>query len=269
MKRIILLIFAAIAFAGCEDVQDNTPAMQGSVNEGFFKATDAFGSLAPGSTTSYLLQGLNSDETLTLGLPSISPGTYILGNTPNSYASFVNFEGNIFSTIPSGDGFIEVTSMDGANKTVTGNFRFTAYSGTQDTLKVQRGVFYQVPYAIGIQVQDPGTGDGALSARVDGVLFEPDLVSADNNQINIRIRGAKSGRQIELRIPIDAVAGTYDITQGSYFGKYLDENGVLEAGNSGNITVIANNTQERTISGTFGFVTTNHTITLGQFSVSY
>lgn len=269
MKRIILYIFAAIALIGCEDIQDNTPAMQGSVNEGFFKATDAIGSLAPGSSTAYLLQGLNSDETLTLGIPSLNSGTNTIGTNPEIYATFKDFTGNLFLTYPDGEGEIVVTNWNTTNKTVTGNFRFTAYSATLDTLIVQRGVFYQVPYDSGIEVEDPGAGNGFLVANIDGELFEPENANGDNNQINIRVRGSENGKILELRIPIDVAVGTHDITTSSFFGKYTDPQGVLEASTSGSITVIAHDTVGRTISGTFGFLTANHTISQGQFNVSY
>lgn len=268
MKRIILTIFAAVALLGCEDTELNSPAMQGSMDDVFFKATDTRGAQTQ-SGEGYVLQGLTDDEILTLRVPSNEVGTYTIENNPNVYASFKDFAGRLYLTDPTGEGEIVINNSNTAQRTLSGTFRFVAYIPGVDTLYAQRGVFYEVPYDLGFEIMDPGLGTGTLFARVDGEDFNPSNVIGSNNQISIRIQGIAGTENIDLRTPIDVTAGNYDITDSEFFGKYTDPEGLTQGANSGNLTVIDHDPVARTIRGTFSFVTLDHSVSLGQFNVSY
>ncbi len=268
MKRIILTIFAAVAFLGCEDTQLNSPAMQGSLDDVFFKATDARGAETPGGN-GIILQGLTADEVLTLRVPSTELGTYTIEDNPNVYASFQDFNGRLYHTDPDGEGVIVINNNNTAQRTLSGTFRFIAYIPGVDTLYAQRGVFYEVPYDLGFEIPDPGLGTGTLFARVDGEDFLPPDVVGSRDEISIRIQGISGTEMIDLNIAVDAGTGNYDITLDGFSGKYTDPEGVTQDASSGNITVIEHDTQGRSIRGTFSFLTMDHVISQGQFNVTY
>ena len=171
MKNKLLLLFFVMAFNGCTDeVQFNIPAIQG-IRDGelwraeTYKADIDFGGL--------IIEGSNGGETLTLVCTDDGRGTYNLGGNSLSEARFVDAQGVVYSSLyapadslsvyPS-DGQIVVESFDNSvtPKTVTGTFRFNAY--TSDGLhgiNFIEGHFYRVSLTGGIDV--PPLGDAGLT----------------------------------------------------------------------------------------------------------
>ena len=76
MKKYALLIFAAVAFISCEDIQDNSPGLQTEINDVFFRANDA--RAKKNDDNSYVIQGYTQDEILTLFIESPVNGVYKL-----------------------------------------------------------------------------------------------------------------------------------------------------------------------------------------------
>jgi len=269
MKRIILTFFAALALVSCEDIQDNSPAMQGTLDEDFFKATAAQATRVSGSGGAYVIQGLTDDETLTLRVPGPQSGTYVIEDNPEVYASFKDFNGNIFLTDPLGDGEIVINRWDTTDKTLSGTFRFTAHVVGVDTLIVQHGIFHNVRYTVGEDIDDPGAGAGIMVAKLDGEDFAPGTVTALDNGTNVKIKGITDEGSIEIRVPNDVAVGTYSTQDFPFYGRFKPPVGNTENSISGTITVVIHLPQDRVLKGTFAFETANHSIAFGQFNVQY
>ena len=271
MKKYALLIFAAVAFISCEDIQDNSPGLQTEINEVFFRANDA--RAKKNDDNSYVIQGYTQDEILTLFIESPVNGVYEVGGDSRNFASFEDAEGNFHVSNPYGDGQIEVTEWDTSAKTINGNFNFTAITPGIDTLAVHSGVFYQVPYGFGLNEPldtdgGPAGNAGTFIASVDNTNFNPIVVSAINTDESIIITGETATVSISITVPLIVNVGSFSLPRADFQASYTDINGTEQA-LLGNIIVIGNDALTRRIKGTFSFETANHQINLGQFNVIY
>ncbi|MEO8515823.1 MAG: DUF6252 family protein [Flavobacterium sp.] len=80
MKKIILLFLSGIALVSCgKDVEFNNPAMQGRINDTFWKATSF--SATKSGTGQLTLTGVSAIGTMFLNTSSTAKGTYVLGTT--------------------------------------------------------------------------------------------------------------------------------------------------------------------------------------------
>lgn len=159
MKKIILLLLVVVTFTACEeDTMTNTPALQGRLENVFWRAIDSQAILNDdGSLT---ITGLARLQTLVLHTSSKNKGTYVLGNSNTRYATFEQDFEDVVLTYQTGkdiggDGQIVITEFDIENGTVSGNFRFNAINDENNPLggeiiNFNQGVFYKVP-VIGIE----------------------------------------------------------------------------------------------------------------------
>ena len=259
MKRFILLIFAAIAFMSCENIEDNSPAMQGDIDDLFFKAADARAEKNDDGT--YTLQGTNSDEILTLHIDDADLGSYPLGA---GYPNFINYEdgnGNLYQSSPNGDGSIELTDRCLSCGWLTGTFNSTLILPNIDTLTVERGIFFQVSFLEGGLVGNTGSGnEGMMEATIDGVYFNAATMDVEISGNSIIITGTLNNRSIRLIVPASTTQGTYPISTPGYSASYIE--GInTEVAESGTIRVnFINSVSTRIL---FNFTTDNHNITLG------
>lgn len=266
MKNLLLLAFAAILLFSCTDVETNNPAFQGSIDNVPFKATDS--RALYNVDGSFSIQGVTVDETMTLKISSSGIGTYNVGGTSNNYATLENSLGIVYSTNPEGTGKVIVTSSDPSSNLVSGTFNFTAMVPGVDTIRVHNGVFYEVRYS----GEDGGDGEnpnaGALLAKVDGNEFSSLNVTAEDNGNSILLLGSNNSSSISLKVPVDVENGTYDLPGNGFSASYV-QGLVEEVSTSGTITIINHDVATKSLSGTFYFVTVNHTIEQGQFNVIY
>ncbi len=269
MKRISLFFLAALALIGCEDIQDNSPSMQSTLDGDFFKATATQATRISGTGGAYVIQGITNDEKLTLRVPGPQSGTYVMEDNPEVYASFQDFNGNVYLTDPLGEGEIVITRWDTTDKTLSGTFRFTAFNVGVDTLIAQRGIFHNVRYTVGEDIDDPGAGSGSMIAKLDGEDFVPDTVTALDNGTNVKIKGVTDEGSIEIRVPNDVAVGTYSTQDFPFYGRFKPPVGNTENSISGTITVVIHLPQDRVLKGVFAFETANHSIAFGQFNVQY
>jgi len=151
MKRSLIIgLLLSISLFGCEDTEDNRPALQGVVDQVFFKANNTIAD-TPGNAV--VIRGESEDEFLTLRLPSLQPGVYDLEENDSVYASFTDFNGNLYRTTQDSRGKIVISDQNGS--AVTGTFNFVAYLPGLDTLVVEKGVFYEIRYDLGFELDDP------------------------------------------------------------------------------------------------------------------
>ena len=149
MRRILSILLIGFLIWSCgDDLQDNTPTIQGIQNgEILWKASGYNVQTAGGNTT---ITARTSESTLQLIIPSLSVGTYTLNSSSNAIATFE--EGGIFystqndgigSPVFVSDGTIIIESL--GNNTITGTFMFNAYDNSgQITVNFIDGVIFRI-----------------------------------------------------------------------------------------------------------------------------
>ncbi|OAB79947.1 DUF6252 family protein [Cochleicola gelatinilyticus] len=262
MRFIYALLLIVPVLSGCENVERNDPALQGILNSELYRAIDA--RATENTDGSFLIQGVTQRELLTLRIQRGNPAVYELGENSVNYASFEDFNGNTFSTSPNGLGEIVISNWDEVGKTLTGTFKFRAIQNGIDTLVVQRGAFFEVPYF----AEDVDQVAGTLLARINGDNFNPFTISASREENSIIIKGSTPNKLLSIRLPVEVEAGSYSLPRTDFIFKY-SLNNESETAVSGNLNITNHDPAMRRISGAFSFNTDSHTISLGQFNVSY
>ncbi|WP_461302446.1 DUF6252 domain-containing protein [Aureisphaera sp.] len=270
MRRLILLgLLVAVCFmTACESTEDNSPALQGQMEDFFYKATDVRAKQNEDGT--YTIQGITQNETLTLHLRSGQLLTYPLGEGNASYATYEDGLGNTYTTSPYGSGEIILTDRCISCGWLTGSFNFSAIQEGVDTISVNKGFFFKVSFLEGQLPSDiPTVSDGVMVGVVDGVSFEANSVNADLASGSIRIDGLKEGKSIKISIPSDGVSGNYTYPMDGFYAAYVD-NGVEDPAVSGLISINFNDTATRKARVFFSFVTeSGKQITEGNTRVDY
>ncbi|MDC8002824.1 DUF6252 family protein [Aureisphaera galaxeae] len=272
MRRLILLVvLVATAFmAGCETTEDNSPALQGQMEDFFYKAADVRAQKNVDGT--YTIQGVTQDEKLTLHLRSGQLLTYPLGEGSPSYATYEDPFGNVYTTSPYGSGEITLTDRCISCGWLTGKFTFTAIQEGIDTITVDKGVFFKVSFLEGGLPGgdiDPQASDGTMSARVGALDYDANTVIATLENDIIKIEGFQGGQIIKVIIPFDGVSGNYNLpTEG--FSASLTTDGTEDPAVSGLISINFNNTTTRQARVFFSFVTAGGVeVTMGNTRVNY
>ncbi|MDT0559677.1 DUF6252 family protein [Ichthyenterobacterium sp. W332] len=163
MKKLLTLLIIFTTCFGCgDDVEFNTPAIQGNRDGELWRATFYAADIDFGG---FIFEGGNGIETLQLITPTdtASPVPFDLGPNTTSVAIYRDAQGVIYSTAnepdsslslyPS-DGQIEVEFVDTSSEPfrINGKFWFTAYS--QDGLRsinFNEGFLHRVPLIGGIE----------------------------------------------------------------------------------------------------------------------
>ena len=269
MKKFLLLsLISVLSFACSDEVESNTPVIQGSVNNQFFRAPRATAMLnADGSVK---ITGIKDSRTITLQISSPELGQYPLGENIINQATFLDFDQNLYTAgAGSGDGMIEITEYTGAS--LSGIFYFNALNpGMEEALNFQKGVFFEVPIINGAPTEGEETGS-TFSADIAGTPFVADQVSAQNLGGNLTLIGLKQTTTISLIFATDIAPGDYAlIATGFPTAKYV-VNFTTEVSETGTLTIISNDTTTKTVKGTFKFTTSGSqtAITNGAFTASY
>ena len=251
MKKFFLLLFVGVlAFSSCENVEDNSTVIQAEVDSVFFKSFDAIGTrLEDGSIT---MQGITDNEILTLHISDVQLGAYTLGGGSPNYATFEDSNGNIYTTNPNGEGVINLTDRCISCGWLSGDFRFSAILNGLDTTYVTKGVFFDVSFGAG---DDDSPNAGSFSAQINETPFTPISVSAVDSGNSLLISGAETIKSIIIRVPIDVEVGNYSLPQAGFQASLAE--------------VVTHNVAARAISGSFSFVTSQNTVSEGQFNVTY
>ena len=264
MKKLVFLLLAVLSLFSCEDKQVNEVAFQAKVDDRLYISTDARAAInEDGSVT---IQGFTGDEALTLRISNLAKGNFAIGEGFTNYAVYEDFEGNVYTTNPNGEGQITISELNENDKTLSGNFDFNAFLPGIDTIYVSKGTLFNVSYSGG-DIPDP-TNAGTFSAKVDGNPFIPVTVTARSTSNTIMISGSTSNSTIVVSVPPGIVVGEYMFPGGNVRLKYQDANGP-ETTSEGIVNIIEHNTTAKTIKGTFSFLTNRTEITEGQFDVAY
>jgi len=154
MKNLLLILFAVLLFQACDNIESNTVALQANVETGFFKAFSATATLD--ENMAFTIMGQSDNQELVLHTQWRGQQDYELGVGFESYATFKDSEGNIFTTDTEGsEGVITITSRGDNEQIVSGKFQFRSVLPGRDTIVVHQGLFYSVPFTY----IDNSTGD--------------------------------------------------------------------------------------------------------------
>lgn len=149
MKKIFLIALLSLFVISCgDDIETNTPSIQGEVEDIFFRSASSTATLnEDGSVT---LTGSSSDEVVTLTASAYEEGIYSFGGSVTNEATFEDFNGVLYLTGENGEGEIEITRIEGGR--LSGEFYFNALeNGVGDTINFSKGSFFDVP------LTNPGT----------------------------------------------------------------------------------------------------------------
>lgn len=267
MKKLLLLLFITSIFSSCETTEYNSPGFQANLEGLFYKANDS--KAIKRSVSSYTIQGITENEVITLKVEESSEGVYLLGGNSGNYALYEDSNGNQYSTIPGGSGEIIITRRHTGDRYFNGNFRFTAIRPGHDTITVDRGVFYKIPYDEDINnIEDIPNTTELFIAQIDDEQFNPFTVDITQNETSIIINAFTGPKIMKLIVPIDVTEGIHTIP-GNGYNAFATLEGTLQNANSGTINIIGNDTENRILHGRFSFETDNHTVTEGLFNVVY
>jgi len=269
MKNILLLLLTIILCVGCENIEDNSPALQGTIDHDFFNAHDVRAErYEDGSVT---IQGYSREETLTLHINDFQLGTYDVGEGQSSYASFEDENGNEYiTTTPSGSGKIVVTDRCISCGWLTGTFNFEAILPNVDTITVHRGVFHKANFLEGGLIGGGNNNDEYLIARINGDYYQANTLYGEIIDEKIVIIGSVGDTRVILELPINTPTGNNLLPNtNGYQASYVDESGVEEEANSGNIRVNHHNISIRFLRIGFNFSTENNEIVNGVTEVYY
>ena len=268
MKRIILLLFAVvIAFASCETLEDNSPGFQSEVDSIFFRALDIRGT--QNDDGSFTLQGIGQGQKITLNIEKGQLGSYPLGGSSVSSASYEGPDDDIYSTAPFGDGKIEITDRCLSCGWLTGSFRFVGKRSENDTLsvRVQKGFFFEVNFLNDIG-GIPVFSDDTMIAEVDGASFGASAVISEVDGSTLIIQGSDGAILIKIEVPVDALAGNYSIPR-TGFDASITVDGVTTQADTGLISVNFNDTTTGNIRVFFSFEAGGINVTVGNTRVDY
>ncbi len=266
MKNLLILFFATLVIASCEKIETNSPAFQASIQDEFFKANFSEANYIENGEY-FVLQGKNSTQIITLRGNYPPEGVeLIFGEGSENFAIYEDVNGVVYSTaVPGGDGSMKINEISSEDKTLTGEFNFTAVSISLDTLSISGGVFYKVSY--GNEIGD-GSNAGSFSAELNGNAFVPLDVFANDNGNAILVKGVINSEEIHIGMPNDIEVGTYDVLSNGILARVYNDSD-SENAISGELIITAHDITEKTISGTFQFQTPTNTVNVGQFNVTY
>ncbi len=264
MKSILFALLAVLLLISCDEIESYDVALQANIDNSFYKSNDARASLNDdGSLT---IQGFTDEQSLTLHLTRLAEGNFSITEGRANYAIFEDFGGNIYSTRPDGEGLVTLSEVNEANKTLTGTFYFNAFLPGIDTIYVSKGTLHNVPYS-SVEIGDPSAA-GTFSAKVDNNPFIPITISSRNTGNTIITTGSTANASIVISVTANVEPGEYSLPRGGFGAKYQGANGP-EPTAGGMITILEHNVAEKSIKGTFSFITNRTEITEGQFSVVY
>ncbi|MCF1191059.1 DUF6252 family protein [Mangrovimonas sp. AS39] len=170
MKKIYVLLLAVLSLVGCQDeVEFNSPAVQGRFNGDYWKAVSMTGDYDEAGRV--VITARSRYETLTIRVNAPSQGqTYQLGGESGTNSRMAALElsnGDLYSTnyLNDGesfmyppDGEVTITRWNPDLREISGEFWFNAYNETGDeTVNFSEGVFFDIvmPYV--------GGGDDIMS----------------------------------------------------------------------------------------------------------
>lgn len=159
MKKISVILLVIVSIFSCADnLEFNTPAIQGNKDGVLWRATIYAADIDFGG---WIIEGRNNNGTLQLITTNDTRGTFELGGQSANIAIFEDVDGTVYSTANTPDPSLSLYPASGqiivedilntTPKTVEGTYSFHAF--TADGLRTvvfNEGVFYRVPILGGL-----------------------------------------------------------------------------------------------------------------------
>ena len=154
MKKHLLIFLSVFLIFGCADtIEFNNPAIQGNFEGQAWRANAFTAATRDGGL---IVRGQRGGEILLIFTSRTDVGQYALGGNNVNEIRFITADGTTFSTLNdqapnppvqfTSDGLVEIQEFNATANTVTGSFRFNAF--TADGLSAINfidGIFFQVP----------------------------------------------------------------------------------------------------------------------------
>ena len=157
MKKILTSLIIILTLFGCQDnIQSSLPAFVGLKN-GDFAWRSSSSTVVVDASGVLTFAGSDGYGTLTLQIPTVALGTFVLGANATALVTYSEDE-FLFSTENNGntsivyvsDGAIIIDELDVVNGTVTGSFYFNAYTANGErVMNFSEGVIYKLPVTEG------------------------------------------------------------------------------------------------------------------------
>lgn len=271
MKKYLLLTCFIVSTFGCSDeLQFSTQAFQAN-KDGFLWIAEEFNVILK-EDGSIKIVGILDNDVVTLNLPSTTTGTYTLGSNATSSAVYETINQPIYTTINAGNGEIKIQDYNSIEQTLTGTFKFNAFSADGQVVNFIEGIFYK----ISILENNGVLALGQLSASVDEAdLIAEEVVTDINEGLVETIGVASDGSSIRLIMPETISLGTYNLNEQSdsnTYAIYGYANGVTSYSQYGTLFVTEHNLSLNIIKGSFSFDTLlpNHvSVENGTFTIYY
>jgi Family of unknown function (DUF6252) len=158
MKKLFLLSLVFLTIFSCGDeVEFNSPAFQGDRANELWRAKAFSASI---DVNGFLtITGTNNIETINLRVPSVTTGTFTVGDVNSIEAEYIDGFGTRFTTNNRPDpsvsiypeyGEIEIEDIDVTKRTFTGKFNFLAFDASGlNSVGYANGIFFKVPLISG------------------------------------------------------------------------------------------------------------------------
>lgn len=272
MKKIIALIFIFfLTFSCSNELEFNEHALQGLKNYNSWIA-DSF-QAALSDDGSLRIIGVKDNESLVLSTMSANSGSY---NLESSLVNSVDFDdGGLFtySTSNGGDGEIVINDYDTIASTVSGTFKFNAYSSDDDIVNFIKGVFRRVPIA-GLDQTEEFVGSNSFGVSVNSISVQVSTIESKVESPVLSIKATTfEDTSIEIFMPEDIISGSYTLNSSSQiYANYIDSDGNVAFSQYGTLTILEHNTLFNKITASFLFNTGNPynvAVSDGSFIVYY
>lgn len=251
----------------CDDLEDNTPALQIMVNGELFKAKEM--QVAAEEEGGYILTGVNGNSALSIHLSDVTEGSYALGEDSTNTLSFITEDGEFTTTNENGGGEVMITDT-GMLDYITGTFHFVATDTSGTKMRGLNGHIYQVSFGS----EDMELPEGVFENQATLVVGEEhvDITNIEarlaDDKIEIVVIG-ENDQRLEIRVNQSVEVGEITLPDEDIFLAYVLD-GDSDEVTSGVFEVILHmdETLQHLIAEFEGTTENGHEIS-GSFQVSY
>lgn len=272
MRNILSLIVVFFLLQSCSnDIEFNTPALQGSKNYNYWRARDIQAILLENGGIRII--GFNKNEMLILKIEGTEERSYGLGSSSINSAAFEDSNLKSYTTGNNGDGEIILEEYDTVDLTISGRFKFNSNSEGGGTVNFIDGIFYKIPIE-----NIPGESNLDLSnifnASINSTSTEIQDVETNlgDNEVYINAKYANNS-SIEFYLPKNISLGAHNLNYNSdTYANYIFADGTISPSQYGTLTVLEHDIQFRKIKASFTFNTGfpyNLSVTNGNFIIYY
>lgn len=208
IRRILLFVLIpvfAVTTLSCDDLEDNSPALQVMVNGELFKAKQM--QITTEEDGGYMLTGIDETSMLEIYLKNISEGSHSFGEESENILTFSSASGTFTTAIENGGGELMLTGNSELGD-VTGTFHFLAADTSGARMHGANGHIYQLPFGdANMELPDFEMEDGG-EFSVNGEVVHVTALEAteDEGVIAIEILGEED-RRIAIQVPETIEAG--------------------------------------------------------------